>query len=82
LPIDVSTGPLRLEDLRSLSVRADCESLGTGPDPYELVRALRDEPGLVCLSGSWAGGATIIASRPLLRLGPARSAVAAVDVRP
>jgi anthranilate/para-aminobenzoate synthase component I/branched-subunit amino acid aminotransferase/4-amino-4-deoxychorismate lyase len=80
--IDVSAGPLRLEDLRSLSVRAECEVLGTGPDPYELARALRDEPGLVCLSGSWAGGATIIASRPLFRLGPASSAVAALDVRP
>ena len=82
MPIDVSAGPLCLEDLRSLSVRAGCELLGAGPDPYELARALRDEPGLVCLSGSWAGGATIIASRPLLRLAPDRSAVSALDVRP
>lgn len=82
MPAEVSAGPLGLDGLRSLSVRAESELLGPGRNPYELVRALRDEPGLVCLSGSWAGGTTIIASHPLLRLDPAQSAAVALDAVP
>jgi para-aminobenzoate synthetase/4-amino-4-deoxychorismate lyase len=39
--------------------------LGPGPTVEELVRRADGWPGLLCLRGSWAGGAPIIASHPV-----------------
>lgn len=55
-----------MADLTGLRCRALSEPLGPGPDPFAVLRAAADEPGLVCLSGQWAGGGTLLAARPVL----------------
>ncbi|MEO9137787.1 MAG: chorismate-binding protein [Jatrophihabitans sp.] len=64
-----------MSGLRLRAVRID---LGPGPDEFGLVRRAHAEPGLICLSGDWAGGTPLLTSRPLR---VARD-LAAVDEQP
>ncbi|GAA1764596.1 bifunctional anthranilate synthase component I family protein/aminotransferase class IV [Kocuria aegyptia] len=49
--------------------------------PVQMLRALRDEPGLVGLFGDWHDGDTVIGFRPLRVLGAGEDPFAALDVR-
>ena len=41
------------------------EVLGSGPSPTAMLRSLRDQPGLVCLTGDWFGGHPLITHTPV-----------------
>ncbi|MFI7494875.1 chorismate-binding protein [Kocuria sp. M4R2S49] len=50
--------------------------------PVQMLRALRDEPGLVGLFGDWFDGDAVIGFRPLRVLGEDEDPFAALDARP
>lgn len=54
------------DDLARLRCRVVSAPLGPGPDPFAVMRAAAREPGLICLTGAWAGGGTLITVDPLL----------------
>jgi para-aminobenzoate synthetase/4-amino-4-deoxychorismate lyase len=51
-------------------------------EPEQVLLALADEPYLCCLSGTWAGGGTIIASEPLAVADPDADPFALLDDLP
>jgi para-aminobenzoate synthetase/4-amino-4-deoxychorismate lyase len=71
-----------LSRLAARHVRVTREVLGSGPDPEQLVYALRDEPGLVCLQGEWAGGGALLTFDPVLVLASGSDAFAALATVP
>ncbi|WP_035923408.1 bifunctional anthranilate synthase component I family protein/class IV aminotransferase [Kocuria rosea] len=54
---------------------------GVRLSPVQMLRALRDQPGLVGLFGDWSGGDTVIGVRPLRVLGAGEDPFAALDAR-
>src|SRR5215510_1368287 len=47
---------------------ADVRRLSAKQSPVALIRTLRATPGLVVLHGEWAGGGTMISTRPFATL--------------
>lgn len=55
---------------------------GTAVSPVQMLRALRDQPGLVALFGDWDGGDALIGFRPVHVLAPEEDPFAALDTVP
>ncbi|GEO96237.1 bifunctional anthranilate synthase component I family protein/class IV aminotransferase [Kocuria turfanensis] len=55
---------------------------GTAVSPVQMLRALRDQPGLVALFGDWDGGDSLIGFRPVHVLAPEEDPFAALDTVP
>ncbi|MUN64266.1 bifunctional aminodeoxychorismate synthase component I/aminodeoxychorismate lyase [Kocuria sediminis] len=55
---------------------------GTAVSPVQMLRALRDQPGLVALFGDWDGGDDLIGFRPVHVLAPGEDPFAALDTVP
>jgi para-aminobenzoate synthetase/4-amino-4-deoxychorismate lyase len=55
---------------------------GTSVSPVEMLRALRDQPGLVALFGDWDGGDALIGFRPVHVLSQDEDPFAALDTVP
>ncbi|MGQ1838020.1 bifunctional anthranilate synthase component I family protein/aminotransferase class IV [Kocuria turfanensis] len=55
---------------------------GTSVSPVQMLRALRDQPGLVALFGDWDGGDSLIGFRPVHVLAPEEDPFAALDTVP
>lgn len=56
--------------------------VGEDPSPATMLRALRDQPGLVALFGDWHDGDALIGFRPVRVLGPDEDPFAALDTDP
>ncbi|MGX5359600.1 bifunctional anthranilate synthase component I family protein/aminotransferase class IV [Kocuria sp. KH4] len=55
---------------------------GAAVSPVQMLRALRDQPGLVALFGDWDGGDALIGFRPVHVLAPEEDPFAALDTVP
>ena len=68
--------------LARLGCRVVRTRLGPGPAPAEVLRRAAGSDGLVCLTGTWAGGGALLAAEPLLVLPAGADPFAALGVQP
>jgi para-aminobenzoate synthetase / 4-amino-4-deoxychorismate lyase len=71
-----------LDAVARLRCRVVSSPLGDGPAPSDVLRAAAGSDGLVCLTGTWAGGGALLTSDPLFVLSPDADPIAALDVQP
>ena len=68
--------------LARLGCRLVRSRLGPGPAPAEVLRRAAGSDGLVCLTGTWAGGGALLAAEPLLVLPADADPIGALAVQP